>query len=62
VLGDAHGLSVDALDRQIITKGSHSIPAELLRDDAILTHPVFNSYQSETEMLRYIKRLEDRDF
>lgn len=61
VLGDAHGLSVDALDRQITTKGSHSIPAELLRDDAILTHPVFNSYQSETEMLRYIKRLEDRD-
>ena len=26
-----------------------------------LTHPVFNSYHSETEMLRYIKRLESRD-
>lgn len=31
------------------------------RDDAILTHPVFSKYQSETEMLRYIRRLSDKD-
>ncbi len=31
------------------------------RTSAFLTHPVFNSYHSETEMLRYIKRLESRD-
>ena len=37
------------------------IPAELLRSDAILSHPVFNSYHSETEMLRYLKRLESKD-
>ena len=61
VLGEGHGLNVDTLDSQITSKGSASIPAELVRDDAILTHPVFNSYHSETEMLRYIKRLEDRD-
>ncbi|MCK5894235.1 MAG: aminomethyl-transferring glycine dehydrogenase [Endozoicomonadaceae bacterium] len=61
VLGDGHGLSVDALDSQIIRKGFTSIPAELIRNDTILTHPVFNRYHSETEMLRYIKRLEDRD-
>ncbi len=31
------------------------------RTSAYLTHPVFNSYHSETEMLRYLKRLETRD-
>ncbi|MEH6637727.1 MAG: aminomethyl-transferring glycine dehydrogenase [Porticoccaceae bacterium] len=33
----------------------------LLRSDAILQHPVFNRYHSETEMLRYLTRLERRD-
>ncbi len=32
-----------------------------LRQSAILSHPVFNSYHSETEMMRYIKRLENKD-
>jgi len=31
------------------------------RSSAVLTHPVFNRYHSETEMLRYIRRLESRD-
>ncbi|BCK88789.1 glycine dehydrogenase (decarboxylating) [Sideroxyarcus emersonii] len=31
------------------------------RSSAILSHPVFNSYHSETEMMRYIKRLENKD-
>ena len=38
-----------------------NIPADLQRDSLFLTHPVFNSYQSETEMLRYIHRLESKD-
>ncbi len=38
-----------------------AIPTDLLRTDAILTHPVFSSYQSETDMLRYLKRLESKD-
>lgn len=38
-----------------------SIPADLQRHSAILDHPVFNSYHSETEMLRYMNRLERRD-
>lgn len=37
------------------------IPEELLRNSAFLTHPVFNSHHSETEMLRYIRSLSDKD-
>src|SRR5438067_3452746 len=32
-----------------------------IRNSSFLTHPVFNTYQSETEMLRYLRRLESRD-
>ncbi len=32
-----------------------------VRKSAILTHPVFNSYHSESEMMRYVKRLENKD-
>lgn len=32
-----------------------------LRGDAVLSHPVFNRYHSETEMLRYLRKLADRD-
>lgn len=38
-----------------------SLPANLARTSAFLTHPVFNSFHSETEMLRYITRLQSRD-
>ena len=34
---------------------------DLLRDDKILTHPIFNIYHSETEMMRYLKKLENKD-
>lgn len=61
LLGEGHGLDVAALDQQILDCGHSSIPAELQRESAILTHPVFNSYHSETEMLRYIKKLENKD-
>ncbi|MDT8340719.1 MAG: aminomethyl-transferring glycine dehydrogenase [Longimicrobiales bacterium] len=40
---------------------SARIPAPLQRTTAFMEHPVFNSYHSETEMLRYIHRLETRD-
>tara|TARA_B100000809_G_scaffold68421_1_gene65572 strand:- start:3788 stop:5833 length:2046 start_codon:yes stop_codon:yes gene_type:complete len=50
---------VDALDASLA--GSTSIQPSLLRDDAILSHPVFSRYHSETEMLRYLKRLESKD-
>ena len=35
--------------------------SDLNRTSAFLTHPVFNSYHSESEMMRYIKRLENKD-
>ncbi len=37
------------------------IPAARQRTSEFLTHPVFNSYHTETELLRYIQRLESRD-
>ncbi len=38
-----------------------SIPPGLRRDDSILAHPVFHRYRSETEMMRFLKRLENKD-
>src|SRR3982075_3100856 len=38
-----------------------ALPAELKRASAFLTHPVFNAHRSETELLRYMRKLSDRD-
>lgn len=59
--GHDNRLDVAELDQQIVAQGSQSIPAELIRQTDILTHEVFNQYHSETEMLRYIKSLENKD-
>jgi glycine dehydrogenase len=61
LLGADHGMDIDALDAELVSNGSDSIPAGLERTSAFLTHPVFNEYHSETEMLRYLKRLENKD-
>lgn len=61
VFGAGHGLDVAQLDAAIVANGSTSIPADLVRTSKYLTHPVFNQYHSETEMLRYIKKLENKD-
>ncbi|UBO72629.1 aminomethyl-transferring glycine dehydrogenase [Aeromonas rivuli] len=58
-LGQGHGLDIETLDAK--AQAHQAIPAELLRSDAVLTHEVFNKYHSETEMLRYIHRLEAKD-
>ena len=42
-------------------KEEYSIPEYLLRKDEILTEEVFNKYHTETELMRYIKRLERKD-
>ncbi|MBL8491331.1 MAG: aminomethyl-transferring glycine dehydrogenase, partial [Rhodocyclaceae bacterium] len=48
----------DLLDRQAMAS---EVLAGLRRTDAILAHPVFNSHQTEHGMLRYLKRLQNRD-
>ena len=62
---DDSDVDLDSLDNELAfgseERDSLGIPVELERQDAILSHPVFNRYHSETEMLRYLKRLESRD-
>jgi glycine dehydrogenase len=53
------GADLSTLDEQAAK--TTSIATDLLRTDAVLSHPVFNSYHSETDMLRYLKRLEAKD-
>jgi glycine dehydrogenase len=38
------------------------LPAQLLRRGPILSHPIFSAHRSETSMLRYLRRLSDKDF
>ncbi|MBB3241284.1 glycine dehydrogenase [Pseudomonas sp. Tn43] len=57
-LGADHGLNVDDLDAETLASG---IPAGLQRSTPYLRHPVFNAHHSETEMLRYLKQLENKD-
>jgi glycine dehydrogenase len=55
--------SAFALGKQVddLQLGASALPPALARTTPYCTHPVFNAYHSETEMLRYLKRLEDRD-
>jgi glycine dehydrogenase len=56
------GKNVNELDLDKIKSGiTTQIPSQLQRKSAYLTHPVFNTYHSEHEMLRYIKSLEAKD-
>ena len=50
-------LDVDELDRRAVD----GLPASARRRGELLTHPVFNRYHSEHELLRYLRRLADRD-
>jgi len=47
--------------KETMNESLSNLPKNLLRTSTYLDHPVFNSYHSETEMLRYLKRLEDSD-
>jgi glycine dehydrogenase len=50
------------LDYAEVEAGSRdALPAELKRNRAFLTHPVFHAHRSETELLRYMRKLSDRD-
>ena len=52
------GVSADLLTA---SEPERAIPGACERESAFLEHAVFNSYHSETEMLRYLRRLEQRD-
>ncbi|MBV2208914.1 MAG: aminomethyl-transferring glycine dehydrogenase [Thermomonas sp.] len=49
--------SIEALD----ASAPSLIPAELARSSSFMTHPVFNTYHSEHELLRYLRTLADKD-
>ncbi|MBL0778311.1 aminomethyl-transferring glycine dehydrogenase [Streptomyces albidoflavus] len=57
---EAFGVSADI--EELDASAPDALPEALLREDAYLTHPVFHQYRSETAMLRYLKRLADRDY
>jgi glycine dehydrogenase len=44
-----------------VAEGTSKLSSDLKRTDAILSHPVFNSHHSESQMMRYLKRLENKD-
>ncbi|MEU4269560.1 aminomethyl-transferring glycine dehydrogenase [Streptomyces sp. NPDC026092] len=56
----AFGVDADIEALDAVTEDA--LPAGLLRSDAYLTHPVFHAHRSETSMLRYLRRLADRDY
>ncbi|MGY6554672.1 MAG: aminomethyl-transferring glycine dehydrogenase [Wenzhouxiangella sp.] len=53
-------IDIAELDRQLPAQHS-AVPTSLRRQSEFLTHEVFKRYRSETEMLRYLKRLENKD-
>ncbi len=53
---------VTALSTEIAGNEFAAIPEALRRTSEYLTHPVFNTYHSETQMMRYLKQLENKDF
>ncbi|MFD2598341.1 aminomethyl-transferring glycine dehydrogenase [Sphingobacterium corticis] len=62
VFAKIKGLSVNEVDLDpFVDQLTDVIPSDLVRQSAYLTHPIFNSYHSESEMLRYIKSLEAKD-
>ncbi len=62
-LAEAAGKKAEALECKgcCCKFADEAIPAELKRTSAYLTQKVFNSYHDETSMMRYIKRLEEKD-
>jgi len=55
------GTGLDAADVRLTTAVTDSVPASLVRTSKFLTHPTFSAHQSETGMLRYLRRLSDMD-
>ncbi|MFD0367094.1 aminomethyl-transferring glycine dehydrogenase [Streptomyces sp. NPDC059071] len=56
----AFGVEADIEALDAVTEDA--LPVDALRTDAYLTHPVFHAHRSETAMLRYLRKLADRDY
>ncbi|MFF9482910.1 aminomethyl-transferring glycine dehydrogenase [Streptomyces sp. NPDC014733] len=56
----AFGVSGDV--EQLDAVAADALPESLLRTGDYLTHPVFHQHRSETAMLRYLRRLSDKDY
>ncbi len=52
---------VEAVAEVLVDSAPSGIPAASERTTEFMTHDVFHSYRSETEMMRYLRRLQDRD-
>lgn len=61
IFAESIGKDDSKIDTSKEADTSH-LPENLIRKSEFLTHPVFNSYHSETEMMRYLKRLENKDY
>ncbi len=57
IFGGEGALDIDAIDATI----TNAVPNSLIRTSEYLTHPTFNRYHSEHEMLRYLRSLADKD-
>lgn len=61
IFAEAAGEKNDFNTRQESKNVKVDFPAELQRKSSFMQHPVFNTFHSEHEMLRYLKKLENRD-
>ena len=57
IFGNGKAVDIDALDASV----QEAFPQDLARTSAYLTHPTFNRYHAEHEMLRYLRALADKD-
>jgi glycine dehydrogenase len=60
-IADCFSASMNPLNTLEEKDACGSIQPDLLRNSTYLTHPVFNTHRSESQMMRYIKQLENRD-
>jgi glycine dehydrogenase len=51
----------ESIEMSVASEATVQFPEKLTRQSDFLTHPVFNSYHTEHEMLRYLKSLESKD-
>ncbi|MEM6635053.1 MAG: aminomethyl-transferring glycine dehydrogenase [Pseudomonadota bacterium] len=58
---EAVWMSFGIADRSFGVADDHRVPDALIRQSTYLTHPVFHMNRAETEMMRYMRRLADRD-